>query len=178
MMEREHNDIEKEIGDPEAGLAEDEAAGNPTLEDDRINEDQIEPDFAGMAPGSGVIEAIEDAEVYSPPTDPVVRADQNGEVEVLGGTAESAFDPGVQPAVSAEDGRPGDESLVDAIRECLRLDASTSTLEPAVEVEVREGIAYLAGSVDGPEDVDNVEAVVASVPGVLDVVEGLTVKTL
>jgi osmotically-inducible protein OsmY len=84
----------------------------------------------------------------------------------------------VQPALSAEDGQPGDESLVDAIRECLRLDASTSSLEPAVEVEVREGVAYLAGSVEGPEDVDNVEAVVASVPGVIDVVEQLTVRSL
>ena len=178
MMEREQNDIEKELGDPEAESAEDEAAGNPTLEEDRVNEGEIEPDFSGPQVGSGVIEAIENGDVYIPPTDPVVTTGDNAEVEILGGTSEPAAESEVQPALSAEDGQPGDESLVDAIRECLRLDASTSSLEPAVEVEVREGVAYLAGSVEGPEDVDNVEAVVASVPGVIDVVEQLTVRSL
>src|SRR4051812_21053135 len=136
MMERERNDIEKEIGDPEAELAEDEAEGNPTLEEDRANEAEIEPDFSGASTGSGAIEAIENGDVYSTPTAPVVGTADNAEVEILGGASEPGFETGVEPALSAEDGRPGDESLVDAIRECLRLDASTSSLEPEVEVAV------------------------------------------
>jgi BON domain-containing protein len=178
MMERERNDIEKELGDPEAELAEDETAGNPTLEGDRVNEGEVEPDFSGVESGSGVIEAVENGDVYSPPMDPVIGTGRHGEAEVIGGTGESALDPGVGPALSAEDNQPGDEALVDAIRECLRLDAATSAIEPSVQVDVREGIAYLAGSVDGPEDVDTVEAVVAAVPGVVDVVEQLTVSGL
>jgi BON domain len=177
MAERDRNDVEKEIGDPEARLADEETEGNPVLESDRLAAGEIEPDFS-QSDANTPAEAIEDGEIYTPPIDPVVGTDAEGRTEVLGGTSPSALDADIVPAPSAEDARPGDEALIDAIREHLRLDASTSALEQSVDVAVRQGVAFLAGRVDGPEDVDNVEAVVASVPGVVDVVEQLTVSSL
>src|ERR1700722_13780261 len=86
------NRIEKEIGGREAALAEDEAAGNPDLEADRVNVDVTEPDFMAEPLQTDDIEAIDDDGVYAPPIDPVVTTGPHGEVEVLGGLASSALD--------------------------------------------------------------------------------------
>ena len=79
-------------------------------------------------------------------------------------------------AVSASDGRPGDEALASAIRRELREDATTTDLP--LGVAVRRGVAYLRGRVAGPEDAENAEAVAARVPGVVEVVERLEVACL
>jgi len=78
---------------------------------------------------------------------------------------------GVAP--STLDARPGDEALADAIRRELREDASTASL--LVHVEVRGGVAFLRGRVDGLEDADNAAEVASRVRGVRQVVEHLTV---
>ena len=77
---------------------------------------------------------------------------------------------------SAEDTRPGDEALAEAIARELREDASTTSL--AVDVFVRRGIVHLRGWVPGLEDADNAEAVAARVPGVVDVVDELEVPAM
>ncbi len=172
------NRIEKEIGGRDATLAEDEAAGNPDLAADREEIDATEPDFMEEPLQTDVVEAVQDDAVYAPPVDPVLTTGAHGEAEVLGGVAPSALDPDIGPAPSAEDALPGDEALADAIREHLRLDATTTDLADAVLVTVRNGVAYLDGAVPGPEDAENVEAVTAEVPGVLDVVEALLVREI
>jgi hypothetical protein len=172
------NQIEKDIGGRDAALAEDEAAGNPDLTADRAAIDATEPDFMEDPLQTDVVEAVEDGVVYAPPVDPVLTTDQFGQAEVLGGLAPSALDPDLGPAPSAEDTVPGDEALADAIREHLRLDASTTDLADAIVVTVRNGVAYLDGAVPGLEDAENVEAIAAEVPGVRDVVEAILVREI
>jgi osmotically-inducible protein OsmY len=45
-------------------------------------------------------------------------------------------------------------------------------------VIVRNGVAHLHGTVDGPEDADNAEEVASRVPGVIEVREELEVGGL
>jgi osmotically-inducible protein OsmY len=147
-------------------------------------EAQIEPDFVSeeaepvareltdIAVSSDDL-GFNEEQVQFPPTDPVVRTDDEMNAEILGGfspTSTSAV--GVAP--SSLDRQPGDEALADAIRRELREDAATTELK--IQVEVVEGIAYLRGAVPHMEDLDAVEAVAGEVPGVREVVDELEVQ--
>lgn len=115
---------------------------------------------------------------YFAPTDPVIgrnAGDAQGNAVVLGGfDATSLDDETVDP--SAEDNRPGDEALADAIRRELREDASTTDLQ--IQVRVVRGVAHLRGTVPSLEDAENAEAVASDVPGVIEVDEDLDVQGL
>ncbi|MGI8549653.1 MAG: BON domain-containing protein, partial [Dehalococcoidia bacterium] len=92
--------------------------------------------------------------------------------EVLGGFGPTSMtDMTVDP--SAEGARLGDEALTAAILRELREDALTTDLR--IHVTVREGVAYLRGTVEGIEDADAAEEVAARVPGITEVVEELRV---
>ena len=146
---------------------------------------EVEPDFTDqpllrdptVAAGASSSDEADPAStgdvVYDPPSDPVVTTNARGEAVVLGGFGTDA-DVEVEP--SAEDARPGDEALADAIRQELREDAATTDLQ--IVVAVRRGVAHLRGRVPGPEDAENAEAVAARVPGVQEVVEELDVASL
>jgi hypothetical protein len=101
-------------------------------------------------------------EVYVPPTDPVVGPGRHGDVTVLGGFSPSAGEE-IRPRRSASDGQIGDEAIVDAVQSALLHDAATTEL--AIEVTVEQGIVYLRGTVAGPEDAENAEAVASRVEG-------------
>jgi hypothetical protein len=174
-MER---DLERESRMGHRGRLTDDDLPLPADDPDLTRLEDAEPDFTDEPLDTDPQDAVEDGDVYFPPTDPVVTTDRFGQAEVLGGTSPSATDPGVEPARSAEDLQPGDDALEDAIREELRLDATTTDLSPAVRIRVDEGVAYLSGIVPTLEDAENVEAVAANVPGVLDVVEDLTVRDI
>lgn len=113
--------------------------------------------------------------VYFPPTDPVTAGDEQGRLTVVGGFNATSMDDETMDA-SAEDHRPGDEALADAIRRELREDAATTDLW--VDVHVVRGVAHLHGTVPNLEDAENAESVASSVPGVLDVDEHLDVQNL
>lgn len=120
-------------------------------------------------------ESAESEPAYFAPTDPVIDSDERGNLTVLGGfEATSMDDESVD--TSAEDNRPGDEALADAIRRELREDASTTDLQ--VHVHVVRGVAHLRGAVPSLEDAENVEAVASEVPGVIEVDEELDVQGL
>jgi len=150
----------------------------PVTTDVLPGEDSINPDFS--QPTSPVMttpdddnEEMEDAPFA--PTDPVVAVNGERNAEILGGfSATSMDDAPVEP--SAMDGKPGDEALEDAVRRELLEDASTTAL--SISVKVRNGIAYLRGGVEGPEDVDNAESVAARVPGIVEVIESLDLESL
>jgi osmotically-inducible protein OsmY len=76
----------------------------------------------------------------------------------------------------SSDGTLGDEGIADAVRRELREDASTTDL--GLDVEVREGVVYLRGEVPLLEDAENAEAVAATVPGVIEVVDETEVAGL
>jgi len=110
--------------------------------------------------------------VYFPPTDPVVKADDQGNLQVLGGwTPTSMTSDEVAPSV--EGSREGDGAIADAIVRELTEDAATTDLK--INVLVRGGVAVLRGTVSDMQDVENAEEVAARVPGVIEVVEELTV---
>jgi len=148
--------------------------------------DDLNPDFTGQpletnelnVIGAGDYDDDPDAEpdpTYFAPTDPVIRANDDGSVGVLGGfEADSMSEMEVDP--SAEDNRPGDEALADAIRRELREDAATTAL--IIDVEVENGVARLRGRVPDLEDAENAEEVAGRVPGVRAVIEDLDVTNM
>jgi osmotically-inducible protein OsmY len=112
---------------------------------------------------------------YFAPTDPVIREDASGGLEVAGGFEATSMDA-EDVAPSVEDNLPGDEALVEAIQRELREDATTTALE--IRVFVENGIARLYGRVPDLEDAENAEEVAGRVPGVREVIDELHVRTM
>jgi osmotically-inducible protein OsmY len=115
-------------------------------------------------------EAVEEAEPYFPPTDPVVRVDQRGETRIAGGfgTGEA---PGQHPRGAGGDS-PSDEALEDSVHRALRLDASTAHLR--LKLGVSQGIVRLRGAIEDESDAESALAVAGDVPGVVDVIDELS----
>jgi len=91
---------------------------------------------------------------------------------VLGGFSPSSMDD-LRFERSAEDGRPGDEALADAILRELREDSLTTALD--IHVRVLNGIARLRGRVSLILDAENAEEVASRIPGVREIIEELDV---
>ena len=141
----------------------------------------INPQFTGQpletnpAVGSDVKDnqPVEPDPTYFPATDPVIDTDRTSDRHILGGFAPSSME-GMEVARSAEDNRPGDEALADAVREALVLDAATTSLR--LDVTVERGVAHLRGRVADLVDAENAESVAAEVPGIQSVVDETTVE--
>jgi hypothetical protein len=116
-------------------------------------------------------EAVEEAEPYFPPTDPVVRLDHAGETQIAGGFG-SGEPSVVDPPRGAIPGVPSDEALEDLVHRALRLDASTAHLH--LKVGVSQGVVRVRGAVEDEADAESALAVAGDVPGVVDVVDELT----
>jgi osmotically-inducible protein OsmY len=159
--------------DLEAGEAE-LSEGFDDLEPDFENEPLVTDPIAASGAGSSDEDdpATELLDTYTPPSDPVITTDNRGVAEVLGGFETDDMED-IEVAPSAEDRRPGDEALADAVREELRQDAATTDL--LIHVHVHHGVVRLRGRVEGPEDADNAEDVASRVPGVVDVEDELDV---
>lgn len=136
----------------------------------------LEPDFTEVMGTRDPLLAVEDADPYFPPTDPVVRAASDWEegVEVVGGytpTSEEELDLEGAPVSGPE---PGDEQITEAVLRELMEDAATTSLR--VQVFTRNGVVHLRGTVPTLLDAELAEEVAARVPGVLDVREELEVE--
>ncbi len=136
-----------------------------------------EPTFEGDAGAWDFQEAIEEAEPYFPPTDPVVRpsTDQQ-ELDILGGFSETSMDelvtdPDLEPWANA--GAPDvfgprqDGDIQRDVENELREDAYTTDLY--LHVNVVNGIVYLRGKVHSIDDAEYAEEVAGRVPGVAEV---------
>jgi osmotically-inducible protein OsmY len=137
---------------------------------DDIPDSEIEVEPFDKPVETDPTEAVEEAEPYFPPTDPVVRQDRSGQTQIAGG-----FGTGELPNANthaATGDVPSDEALEDIIHRQLRLDASTAHLH--LNVGVLQGIARLGGIVDDEADAENALAVAGDVPGVVEVVDELT----
>lgn len=146
---------------------------------------KLPPEFTGQPlesnPAAAADAGVEDNppvapdDTYFPPTDPPVDTspDRDDNREFLGGFAPTSME-GMDVERSAEDNRPGDEALVDAVRQALADDASTTALP--LDVVVERGIAHLRGAVPDLVDAENAEAVASEVPGIVDVVDETTVE--
>ena len=150
----------------------------PDFTNQRLNVDVMnvteDTDISGR-PNTDAVNADDADQVFFPPTDPVIRIDERGDAEFLGGFTPDSMTE-VEVDRSALDGRPGDEALIDAIKRELREDALTTDLE--IDVLVRDGVVRLRGTVADLEDAENAEEVAARVPGVREVIEELTVVNL
>ena len=115
-------------------------------------------------------EAVEEAEPYFPPTDPVVRVDEKGETQIAGGfgTGEALE----RHPTAATRGAPSDEALEDLVHRALRLDAGTAQLH--LKVGVLQGVVRLQGAIEDESDAESALAVAGDVPGVVDVLDELT----
>jgi hypothetical protein len=137
---------------------------------DDIPDSQIEVEPFAEKVETDPTEAVEEAEPYFPPTDPVVRVDQKGETRIAGGfgTGEA---PGQRPQAASGDS-PSDEALEDLVHRALRLDASTAHLQ--LKVSVSQGIVRVRGAIEDESDAENALAVAGDVPSVVDVIDELT----
>lgn len=112
--------------------------------------------------------AADYAEPYLPPTDPPVVPGGRDTIEVADGFAATSE--------GAEDraGVPGDDEITARVYDLLRSDAATTTLN--LEVETIDGVVYLRGMVQALDDTDNAAEVAGRVPGVVEVVDEMTVE--
>jgi BON domain len=140
-----------------------------------VNREGIDPIDVQRSIGTSDAEfAAEEGIPYYPPTDPVIEPfEGEEELEIIGGFAPGSYD-------RSEDLRPGqnfgDERITELVRRELREDATTTDFD--IEVETRAGVVFLRGTVETLDDAENVEAVAARVPGVVDVHEELEVVSL
>ncbi|HEX6031341.1 MAG TPA: BON domain-containing protein [Tepidiformaceae bacterium] len=164
-----------EVAETRTGMME---GASPELADDESMEpgdftDQETLGSAQLAGGPSMSleddEVSEGGEVWVPPTDPV-----GTNREIIGGLSASSLDS--VEVDRSSDGTLGDEGIADAVRRELREDAATTDLE--LEIEVVEGVVYIRGTVALLEDAENAEAVAATVPGVLDVIDETEVEGL
>lgn len=100
----------------------------------------------------------------------MIGSTATGRIIILGGFAPSST-TGISVAPSAEDGRPGDEAMSQAIRRELREDALTTDLR--IRVRVEKGVASLFGTVPSLVDAENAEEVANRIPGVHEVIDQL-----
>lgn len=175
-----------EVDSPDLGEAElfaeddDESAGDV---DDEGN--PLEPDFTDQPletygdpdDEAGIEDDLpdEDETTFFAPTDPVIRTNAEGNIDVENGFAPTASDE-LQVDRSAEDNIPGDEALADAVRLALEEDAATTDLN--LHIHVNQGVVFIRGKVADLEDSENAEAVASEVPGVRDVVDETTVENI
>ncbi len=115
-------------------------------------------------------EAVEEAEPYFPPIDPVVRVDDKGETRIAGGFGTG--EPLEQNFHAATKDVPADEALEDLVHRALRLDASTAHLH--LKVGVLQGVVRVQGMIEDESDAENALAVAGDIPGAIDVIDELT----
>lgn len=135
--------------------------------------DEFDPDFTDDVGTTDPEVAAAEAVPYFPPTDPVVRVENEGDaddLEITGGFSSDSMDD-----LTATGGvtTPGDDDVTDAVMRELTEDSLTADL--AVQADTRNGVVYLRGTVQTMEDAENAEAVARRVEGVQDVNEQLRV---
>ena len=134
---------------------------------DDVPDSEIEVEPFDQPVETDPTEAVEEAEPYFPPTDPVVRVDAQGETQIAGG-----FGTGEPLEQQPQAVAPSDEALEDLVHRALRLDASTAHLH--LKVAVSEGIVRVQGPIEDESDAESALAVAGDVPGVVDVIDELS----
>lgn len=135
-------------------------------EEDMIALGQDDPDDMTDITADAM-QSADNAEPYIAPTDPPVLPGGRDNVEMAQGFATSS-DGEEQRA-----GTPGDDEITQRVQHLLHTDAATTHLRLAVETT--EGRVYLRGVVPGLDDTDLAAEVASRVPGVVDVVDEMTV---
>ena len=133
-----------------------------------------EPDFMDEPGTTDMIEAVEEGEIYFPPTDPPLRTDDPLEgVDILGGFAATSLEEPADTVDHPPRLQTNDEEIAERVRYALRADAYTTDLN--IEVEVEDGTVFLHGKVRSLDDVEQAEQIAGSVAGVEEVEEDLEI---
>jgi osmotically-inducible protein OsmY len=143
---------------------------NDRKDNDNVHESEIEIEPFDKPIQTDPAEAVQNAEPYFPPTDPVVRVDRKGETRVAGGFGTGEAPESHVPAATED--APSDEALEHLVHRALRLDASTAHLH--LKVGVLQGVVRLQGMVEDEADVENALAVAGDVPDVVEVLDELS----
>lgn len=118
--------------------------------------------------------AMEQGLVYNPPTDPpVVPSDSNQGIEIAAGFASSIEDD-FETRDLPESVDDVDSDIENDLRKALRHNSETTHMDD-VRIYVRNGVAYLRGTVDDDEDSDIVEEFIRDLDVVDDVQNELEV---
>ena len=158
----------EDLDDELQGLLGEEPAGDQdVLVDPDEIDDEPEPIFSEYEQGappnldlrSGETDdplvAIEEGQVYVPPSDPpVIPSADPGGAEIPG---------------SIEDDEAGESDINARVRAALEADAATSALADRLRIAVLGSTAIIRGVVDGIEDGDAIVEVVSGVDGIEDV---------
>ncbi len=141
---------------------------------DRQDTDDIADSEIELEPFDRPVEAdpakaVEEAEPYFPPTDPVVRVDHSGETRIAGGFGSRESSEQRPQATAAV---PSDEALEDLVHRALRLDASTAHLH--LKVGVLQRVVLLQGTIEDEADAESALAVAGDVAGVVEVIDELS----
>ncbi len=113
--------------------------------------------------------AADYAEPYIAPTDPPVVPGGRDTIEVAQGFA------GTSEGYEERAGTPGDDEITERVRDLLGADAATSTLN--LHVYTVDGVVYLRGRVQSLDDTDLAAEIASRLPGVVDVVDEMTVES-
>lgn len=132
-----------------------------------------EPDFMDSPGTTDVIEAVEEAEPYFPPTDPPLTTRPLTNAGIMGGFATGSDEEPDDTEDSPLRVRGGDDEIAAQVIRALRSDAYTTDMN--IHVEVEDGVVYLTGKVRSLEDVEQAEQVAGSVAGVEEVEEDLEI---
>jgi hypothetical protein len=132
-----------------------------------------EPDFMDDPGTTDIIEAVEEAEPYFPPTDPPLIGRSASRADVLSGFSATSLEedePGEEDPLRVQG---GDDEIAERVRYALATDGYTADLN--IDVEVVDGTVYLSGQVRSLEDIEQAEQVAGSVEGVEEVEEDLEI---
>lgn len=132
-----------------------------------------EPDFADSPGTTDVIESVEEAEPYFPPTDPPMTTRPLTNAGVAGGFATGSDEESEDTEDAPLRVSGGDDEIQARVIRALRHDAYTADLN--IHVTVEDGVVYLTGKVRSLEDIEQAEEVAGEVPGVEEVEEDLEI---
>lgn len=142
---------------------------------DELEEDTTMGDLVDTAHTDGSTEnvhlAMDQGLVYTPPTDPpVVPSDDLQNVEIAAGFASSIED---EPEIANLPERvdDNDTDAEDDIRRALLYNSETTHLDD-VRVYVRDGVAYVRGSVFDDDDIAAIDALIRA----LDIVDEIQIE--
>lgn len=121
-------------------------------------------------------EAAEEGLTWIPPTDPPLRAGDEGP-EIAAGFGTSATDEPFDADHHGQAVSPHDE-VETRVLEALRAHAATTGYADRLEIDVEAGVARIAGDVEDVVDEDAIVAVAEDVPGIRRVDSRLVVRAV
>lgn len=141
--------------------------------DGEWREESEEPDFMQDPGTTDIIESVEEAEPYFPPTDPPVGRRPQTNARVIGGFSLDSLEEPTEPEDHPLRLQLNDDEIAEQVRYALDADSYTSDLN--IEVQVENGVVHLTGKVGSLQDVEQAEEVAGAVTGVDEVQEDLEI---